>query len=367
MKLIKSAVAVLLTLALAGCMKPVGINQRAIVQGIGIDKHGGGYRLTLQIFEPTSEKPAGSLIVQADGETISDALQKAQTQNGRTMFYGQNKMLVLGEAAAKNDINAIIGFFNANHQSRPNMDVLVTRGKAADVIQSRPQEGEQALLSIRNVLESSESGGQVLRGSVMSIVASLENGYSGFCTPVVQMSGQGEQKTVELSGAAVYRQGRLVGALTQAQTRGALWVRGEVSKTRLVVEDLHIGKVSLAVTDAHTKITPSIRSGMPHFQIDCTVSSHINENVVIKNGVSLPQRVGALKEQQARLVQDEIESALDACMGEYGVDIFGFANLLAQREPEWFAQNKSRYGDILPGFTYEVRVESRISRYGLQS
>lgn len=367
MKLIKSAATVLIALALAGCMKPVGINQRAIVQGIGIDKQGGGYRLTLQIFDPTSEKPTGSLIVQADGETISDALQRAQTQNGRTMFYGQNKMVVLGETAAKKDINAIIGFFNANHQSRPNMDVLVTRGKAADVIQFSPREGEQALLSIRNVLESSESGGQVLRGSVMSIVASLENGYSGFCTPVVQMSGQGEQKTVELSGAAVYRHGRLAGVLTEAQTRGALWVRGEVSKTRLVVEDLHIGKVSLALTGARTKITPFIRDDVPHFQIDCTVTSHINENVVIKNGVSLTQRVGALEELQAQLVQDEIQSALNACMGEYGTDIFGFANLLAQREPEWFARNKSRYGDILPFFTYEVRVKSGISRYGLQS
>ena len=106
----------------SGCIPSVELNERAIVQAIGVDTVKGGYRVSLQIFSPgggdgPTEINAGqqnAKMITAEGKTISDAIQQATLEQGRQIFYGHNRLLVIGESTVKKGISDILPFFNLN-------------------------------------------------------------------------------------------------------------------------------------------------------------------------------------------------------------------------------------------------------------
>jgi len=357
-------------------MKPVRVSQRAIVQGVGIDFNGDQYQLTLQIFDAKgggaqtsidASKP-NCMILQAEGTTISEALEEATLKQGKQIFYGQNKMIVVGEQVAKQGLDIAVNYFNSNHQSRPNVDVVMANGRASDVVSAELGQSILPILSIRNMLENTEVNGKILRGQVLHIVDAKENGYTGTFMPIVARSKNGEKEEgMEVVGTAIYRHNKLAGKVDPTYTRGILWLRNQVKGTHMVVNHEKLGKMSLEVVSAKTKIKTSIVNGVPHFTIDCKVKSHIEESIMPSGGTTLLSHIGEIEKLQSATIYSEMEGALSSCLSTYRSDVFDFANLLEKYEPKWFNENKARYDELLPQFTYQINMHTTITRYGLQS
>ncbi len=377
MKMLKSAaVFVLALLSLCGCTKPVRVNQRAIVQGIGIDFDGNNYQLTLQIFEAKgggaepsiSAGKNNSVVLQTEGDTIANAFEKASLKQGKQIFYGQNKMIVIGEDTAKQGLDIVINYFNTNHQSRPNVDVVMADGKAVDILSAELEQAPVPMISVKNMLDNTEVNAKILRGQVRHIVNAKENGHTGAYMPIIAKSKNNEkEESIEVLGTAVYSHNRLSGKLNQNETRGVMLLRNDVKGTSITVGNLQLGKISLEVVDTKTKIKPSIINGIPHFAIDCSVKSHIEESFVPQDGSQLLSHLNQIEQMQAEVIYGEMEGALSACLRNYSSDIFDFANLLKKYEPQWYQQNQNRYDELLPKFTYQINLKTKITRYGLQS
>lgn len=368
MKTLKTAAALVLLLVFCtGCMNPVRINQRAIIQGIGIDLEEGEYLLTLQIFDPqgggsqtaVDVGKSNSLIVQAKGVTIAEALETVSLKQGKQVFYGQNKLIVLGSEAAHGGLGEVLRFFGASMQSRPNVDLVVAQGRAAEVLEAKINQSVMPVLAIKSMLDNEKVNGEILRGPLMHAIASQENGSTGCAMPLVAKSGGGENEAVELLGTAVFRQGVLAGAVGPRETRGILWLRGEVQKTQMVVEAGELGRLSLRVISAETTVHPSLVNGVPHFTVRCKVKSHVAENLA---GGALTERAREIEERQAAAIRAEMEAALAACLAGFQSDVFGLANLLQKYEPEWFAQNEAEYEQQLPAFRFALDVTCELMR-----
>ena len=251
-----------LCLPLCGCMQAVRLNNRAIVQGIGIDLAEDGYLVTLQIFDAkgggsqtaVDASKANSMTLQASGRTIAEAISAAELKQGKEIFYGQNKLIVVGEEVARQGLETIISFFNANPQSRPNVDIAMADGRAVDVMTTQISQGVLPVLSVKSLLENSRTSGRILRGQVLDVVDAIENGRLGTFMPILVKSGEGEEETVEVLGTALYRHSRLVSRADETATRGLLWLRDDVRRTDLVVQHPELGGGS---------------RGYPHPATDC--------------------------------------------------------------------------------------------------
>lgn len=106
------AVVLLFAVLLCGCMQSVELKERGIVQAIGVDYDDGFYTVTLQIFNPQSTgqtsfdaSKLNNKVIQVQGSSISDALRRATLQNGRKMFLGNNKIIVIGRETAEGGIS----------------------------------------------------------------------------------------------------------------------------------------------------------------------------------------------------------------------------------------------------------------------
>ncbi|MBC8545546.1 Ger(x)C family spore germination protein [Clostridiaceae bacterium NSJ-31] len=364
-----------LCLPLCGCMQAVRLNNRAIVQGIGIDLAEDGYLVTLQIFDAkgggsqtaVDASKANSMTLQASGRTIAEAISAAELKQGKEIFYGQNKLIVVGEEVARQGLETIISFFNANPQSRPNVDIAMADGRAVDVMTAQISQGVLPVLSVKSLLENSRTSGRILRGQVLDVVDAIENGRLGTFMPILVKSGEGEEETVEVLGTALYRHSQLVGRADEPATRGLLWLRDDVKRTDLVVQHPKLGDVSLAVVRADTHIQPQIVDGVPHFVITCKTRSHINESIVTPENAALFQSITDLERMETDVIRAEMERALELSLRDCGTDLLELANLLDKYQHEWFVANCERYDELLPQFTWELQVSSEITRYGLQT
>ena len=66
-----------LSVLLTGCMGAVPIDQRMLVQAVGIDWHEGQYQVTLQIFSPARKEgeSAGQEVCSAAGEDLAECMR----------------------------------------------------------------------------------------------------------------------------------------------------------------------------------------------------------------------------------------------------------------------------------------------------
>lgn len=58
-------------------------------------------------------------------------------KQGQEIFWGHTKLIIIGEQIAKDGIESVMAYFNADAQSRPNIDVLIADGEAGEVLSDR--------------------------------------------------------------------------------------------------------------------------------------------------------------------------------------------------------------------------------------
>lgn len=222
-----------LLILLPGCMRSIQLNERAIVQAVGLDWKDGEYALTLQIFDPEAaegDDTSGGKMLHVEGKTISEAMRNANLKQGQEIFWGHTKLIIIGEQIARDGIEAVIDYFNADAQSRPNMDVLIADGEAGEVLSEPLDSTILPVLSTKMMLEGYQDNGKLVRSQLKGIAGSLENPSVGAYLPLAAFSGDEKNPSIQIVGTAILSGGRITGTFSPEETRGILWAAGEVGK-----------------------------------------------------------------------------------------------------------------------------------------
>ncbi len=125
-------VLVLFVLIITGCNK-LQLNQRMIVQGIGIDKNRDGYYMTFIVLDTENEKENSSEIMYSEGENVEDAIIRFQNNTGRRILLSQCLFIMMNKSAAEN-CDETLSFFVTDKEIMKTVTLEVTGDKAADVI-----------------------------------------------------------------------------------------------------------------------------------------------------------------------------------------------------------------------------------------
>lgn len=117
------------------------MNDLAIAVGIGIDKIGDEYQVSVQVVEPgqiagtkgSSQAPVN--LYQMAGSTVSEALAKITTISPREIYISHLRMLILGEALAKEGISDVLDFMSRSTEARNDYFIVVAKdAKAGDAL-----------------------------------------------------------------------------------------------------------------------------------------------------------------------------------------------------------------------------------------
>lgn len=362
---------VLLSLFLFSGCNVTQLHERMIVQGIGVDYAQGSYVVTMHVFDAVSagqgsEGGADEVqILTAQGDSVLDAFTSITRQAGHEPLFSQNLVLILGEEVAKDGLEHVLDFFIRYYEARPDVNMFVARGLAADILNSEADGKRILAAQIEDLSQANGLYAVPSSSTVMHVAAALESETASPNIAVLKKAKIGENDVISADGTALFREGRMVGYLDHDQTRGMMLMMGETGGGTEVVEVEGVGRVTFSLGQNKSEITTTIENGLPVFTITVQTDANIYEidrSIQEKlTGESFRSMNEALKQR----LEEECRDALQTCMMENRSDIFQFGKRILQTDPAYYREHvEGQWDTLMTKAQYHVQVEVSIERVG---
>lgn len=178
-----------------------------------------------------------------------------------------------------------------------------------------------------------------------------------------QSSGGGQSIVTptqyRVAGAGLFKSGRLVGWLSPAATRGALWLLGTATRGTVTVKTPKGSTVTLLLASAHIQRRAVLRDGRPTVVIDI-VAAGVLRNV---QGAALhlerPATTNELDHLMGQAIQDRAQLSLQQAQS-MGVDAFGFGRLIAAYGPTAWRSMAATWPEGFARVPVSIRVKGTV-------
>ena len=378
---------------LSGCLSPIQLNRQAIVQGIGIDYQDGKYRLTFQVFSPPDAAGGSNIgapadnakIICSEGATVSDAVQNGVRVQGKELFIGQNRVIVLGMGAAQHDLEESIAYFGTNVASRQNAHILVSATTAEEIISMKINQGILPAETLERITENARMNGLAHSVRLFELRKTLDTQHESAVLPVISVKEEAAQTAsdgqagesggsqsidqvspFEIGETAVFSQNVFRGLLDKQQTRGMMWIRGEVESTSIQIQ-LKGNPASLHIYRAGSKLIPCEGSQKPEFNLSIMCHATKEERSAAYDLYSNEEELLLALENAA---EQNIRSECDAAFADGAqalvCDFLNFGNILWQKNPSLFYTLQDNWDTALSDFILNVDVTVQIDRVGVE-
>lgn len=368
----------------SGCWSRRELNYLAIVEAFGIDKVKGKEEIigSQQIVRPAAAKAGGDTkgvgggsssavwILTARGETYFDAIRKGAMQSSRRMYYGHNKVIVIGEEAAREGVAGYLDLAGRDPELRPGVWVFIAKGVTAEEIISAQSEqnpiGAIVLDGLAKLNRASSLNAVIHMEDFLKKVSSETTDAYASRIEILKRKTVGDQEFVEfkLSGASVFRKDKLIGWLEEKETRGMLWIIGEVKSGIITVKAPDNKSIGLEILSANSKIKPEIRDGKLFIVVEVSEEANLGDSNSQMDLIT-PERIKELNRKQSDVIEEEIRSCLKITQKEYKVDLFGFGEAIHRTYPKDWELIKDKWEEIYPAIPVELVINTNINRYGM--
>ncbi|HEX3046471.1 MAG TPA: Ger(x)C family spore germination protein [Bacillota bacterium] len=378
--IIKISLCLSLLLNFSGCWNKREVEDLAIVVGIGIDRAEtpGNILFTAQIVNPsqagkTGTETAGGRTGENKGfwnvhtikPTVFDAVRDVTTQTGKKLYVAHNQIIIFGSDIAKEGVQKYLDFFMRAHEIRPNNLVLVARGTAREVMEVKPEVGKLPAMNIAQMVEAYGLTSHLLKVNLQDFAVRLM--MSKIKTPVAPLVGiksLAGNRDIFVSGLAVFKKDQMVGILNQRETRGLLWVTGQVQSGIINVPTPGgKGKAALEIIRSKSKTTPEIRDAFIRMKVEINEEANLVEQSTSTN-LATVTGLRALAEKQAKEIGREIRQSF-AKSKTLNCDIFGFGGLAGRKYPGRRKLFQAKWDNLYPEIKLELKVKTRIRQTDL--
>lgn len=365
---------------LTGCWNRIEINDIAIVTAIGIDlTEDDEIHLSLQVAVPSklgSSGPTGgsseksTFVISETGSTISEAFRNIQGKLSRTIFFSQSRIVIIGEKFAKKSVSHVIDFQTRYAEPRINSFVMVTNGDASTIIKSMPKFESISAEEIKEMAKLGLSVKVYVRDFLNML---LTDGIEPFAPkltlePLEVHTKNKSEKTLAVNGIAVFKKDKLIGWMSEEETRGLLWLRNEMEEgviTTSVPKENGSGNISMEITRAEVKTVPILKNHELKMNVNI-----ITELAVIENDSQLnlfdTKALEDIETEVNNRIKDKVQMVIDKGQKEYNSDIFGFGHLIYQKYPkEWNAKYKNNWEEEFSELEVTINSKALIRRIGL--
>jgi spore germination protein KC len=383
-----------------GCWSSNEINNLAITTALGIDKaEDGKYQITALIVRSNSLFKSGttggsggsqespSLIISGEGDSLFGAMRNLSTVLAKRMYWAHLQVIVFGADEVKRGLATDLDILAREHEFRKNINILVTRGRAEDIIRLQPQLEGTLGAEIGEIITYSRLTSTTRVSDISEFLTAMANdtidAVTGEITEASKVegkikvgNGRKDSPAVALNGTAAFKKGSLVGWLNRQETRGLLWVTGKVKSgivqvncignghPRTKQESERQGKVSLEITRSSSSIRPKISGEDVRFEVEVNVDAEVGEiacNDFEMDSASMEKLNRMLEEQ----VRQDIQLSLAKAKEEWVTDVFGFGQKIYRSDPQAWAKLAPTWReDGLKNASVHLDVHANIWRNG---
>lgn len=361
--------------SLTGCWNYKEINNTYIVAGIAIDKDKelNQYIITTELINVKENKLGQSyesLKIESKGDSIFEAVRTMIRVSAKKLYWGHATTLIISEEIARDSIMPILDWITRDQEPRLSINVYTAKGKpAAELLQNQSYSTD--IRSYELEIMSNENKNLVTMPEIKVYELIDELSIPKFHTvlPTVLSTSNLGVITNLLSGGAILKKDKLVGFLSEEDIVPYLFIRDKINSGLIkvkTVENNGNDEIILEIFSSKTKIKPIYDNETIGFDIHVKSEVSIAELTTQTDYISELGR-SDLKKLSQETLQTDIKNLIEKVQKEYGLDIFGFGNIIRQRNPKLWKKIEKDWDTIFMDLAFNISCEINIRSSGLFS
>lgn len=363
------------TTILSACWNYREIDKFIILAGAAIDKDKdtNEYIFTAELVEPIGkERGFKSKIIQTKGDSIFNALRKGIEVNGKKIYWGHSKIIIISEEIAKYDLIYVTDVVLRDAEIRGDTKIFVSKDNTASEILYKTEKIGDEIISykINDTLKNQKSIPYYPNVNFRELTNQLLAKGASPIVPSVNMEIQEGTPMFRVGGSSVFKKDKLVGYLNDIETRSALFIKDEVKGGFLVVESEIDGKKyrnTLEVFGSQTKIKPEYKDNKLTMNINVEVDTGIIELSGEKDFIEEKGRE-ILQKDAEEYVKKDMKKVIDKAQTDFQSDIFGFSGIIMREIPkEWKKKIEPNWEEEFKKLDTNIQVKINIRNSALLS
>ena len=369
---------VVLFVMLTGCWNQRELNTLAIVQALGIDlAENGQISITAQILRPSEVKEAsvtegGAVwVVTSKGDTVFDAIRNASLKTTRKLFFPHNKIIIIGEEAARAGVIPLLDFLRRDPEIRELSYIFIAQGKAKPILQGVHEQENIPSHAIEGLAEAIKFSSKLPKRNLKDFIGTLDSPTISSVVPGIKLlDKKSDGKSIEvvaLDQTAIFKKDKLIGWFDGKETRGLLWILNEVKSGIIIVNSPkdENKNVSLEIIQSTSKITPEITDKKLTITVEVKEEGNLAEQMSAVD-LTQPDTFHELELRQAAAIEEEITAALTKAQA-WGVDIFKFGEEFHRKFPQEWSGLEENWEEEFKELEVNVEVMAQLRRVGIST
>ncbi|MBB3125689.1 spore germination protein KC [Paenibacillus rhizosphaerae] len=379
-----------------GCWNRAELNDLRIAIAGGIDRAGDKWEISYQTIIPSSmaSGTGGSTgsstqpaiyVFSMVSDTIFGARMKSNLEASRKLYVAHAKVIVVGREAAERGLEELVDLFLRNSEARETVQLLITDGKAKDLLNKMVPPEKLPGESYSNILaKESRFISNFPKKTIFDFALSLHSDSKSIGIPVASFVGDENTDeelekmrsldvlkdispplSLRLTRLGVFSGDRLVGYLSGRESMGLSWLTDQVKETELSfpcpqAKNKHN---SIEITSSKTKLNP-VRAGTHYTML---VSVNLNGNLMestCNQDLSKSEVIHDMEKNIEKEVRDQIFTGWDA-VRQMGVDVTGYADIIHRSFPKEWKAIQAAWPQEFRRMDIQVQVNAAIRRPGL--
>lgn len=363
------------TVILAACWNYREIDKFIILAGVAVDKDKdtNKYIFTQELVEPIGkERGLKSKITQTKGDSIFNALRESIESNGKKIYWGHTKIMIISEEIAKHDLISIIDVVNRDAEIRGDIKIVVSKDNTANEILYKTHKIGDEIISykINETLKNQKSVSHYPDINFWEFTEQLLAKGSSPIAACIHMEKQEGVLISRVSGSSVFKKAKLVGNLNDIETESALFIKDEVKGGFMVIEsevDANKYKNTLEIFKSETKVKPEYKDNKLTMNINVEIDTGIIEidgerDFIEKKGRQI------LQKDAEEYVKKNIKKVIDKAQTDFESDIFGFSGIIMREMPkEWKKKIEPNWEEEFKKLDANIQVKINIRNSALNS
>jgi spore germination protein KC len=214
--------------------------------------------------------------------------------------------------------------------------------------------------------EESVQTSKIENVTLFDVFKSVESGITDpeIASVAITQSDSGED-IMKVDGTAVFHNGLLAGYLDGMQTRGCMWITGQVKGGVIVLKLPNGGTASMEILGSSSKISVSGDDKNPVIIVNISVGTNLTEIQSKSDYTINDDFISKLIKLQGQTVTAEAQAAVDQVLKIYGADVFGFGMKIFEDDPELWRKIGKNWGTDAQNTKVEITTNSFMRHTGL--
>ena len=296
----------------SGC-NSTQLNQRLIVQGMGIDKNNNGYDITLIVLDTENEEKENAVkLIYTDGKNVEEALYRIENQRGKKLLLSQCLFIMMNRESAM-DYRNTLSYFADMSEMQKTSNLMVTDDSSKNTLSTAIEKlGYQS--EYINVLADSKAIDQTeVHCSLIDYISSVKSEKT-LLFPHIVIKDEISALSVEGSYRAD-KDGEYYN-MTSDETIGTLIVNQKVNDFTDTV-----GEISYKIEKVKSNIIPIWKDGFfeIHFDIEIYLDKKYSKDIL--NNIQ-------------KNIAGKVNAGIEKTILKSGIDVFAIGKYIRSAYPE---------------------------------